>query len=860
MKKVSGYLVSLIAKQVDDNGVVVWYDPDCAYSGIAEALELPNTTVCRYDESLVRLRWEIDQKKLLDGEEAPRLVVYVPMSQDAAQHALIELEAMGVVMQPGQQPPARNTRLAVVARNALKDTLGDETVAQLARQAEEGRVTLADLDALAEKGAEVGALALVFGTGGPQEIILAFLASDQLDTTISSKNACGELVELVRKAFGMDIPDSVELDDLRQRVSRFVLMTELVSSLGESVPPQLASVPVASTPATEEACKALARSWRLRRDTRQSYVDTAQRVEKQFALGSIPFDPPSVFEIDTFSAIERTILLHAESRLLKSADPEVLSIADSRLSRFWCDVEPHLQARWALVACAARVLLESDRVEEEFKKAPPTVAGLVREYAVSDRPWCMLDTHHRHLESLWTNFESHGDDQDVIDRLVIKARQRYAEVGSLVARHFLTQFTEETSGKNVARQRDVYEKHVKPYLEKQKTAYVWVDALRFEMGRETAQLLRGDFEIELQAALATAPTLTEIGMPSLLPKADGPITIVVAGVGKLALEMDGTVIKDRKDRVAFLKKHAGVEVFDMSLDSLLPKPQKKARESIAKAQLILVTSQEIDDLCERDNITQARRQMDGVLNDLRRGIRVLADLGVERVVLTADHGHLFAEPLSEDMKVDPPGGETVDLHRRVWIGHGGKVDDAYLRMPLGALDVGGGFDMATPWTFAAFKCKGGAKAYFHGGLSLQELLVPVMVLRPLVKTSSRPPVGIEWRLSPGSQKITSRFFSVGIEGVNKGLFSIEPPKVRVELRAKGKTVSRTFRASYGFDEASEDVALRSNEADPKSIEPNTVTLQILGEPATKSVSVHLLDAATGIELSQLEKIELALPE
>ena len=58
----------------------------------------------------------------------------------------------------------------------------------------------------------------------------------------------------------------------------------------------------------------------------------------------------------------------------------------------------------------------------------------------------------------------------------------------------------------------------------------------------------------------------------------------------------------RKDRVELLKKHAGINVFDTKLDSLLPKPQKKVREEIANAQLILVTSQEIDQLCEQDNI------------------------------------------------------------------------------------------------------------------------------------------------------------------------------------------------------------------------------------------------------------------
>ncbi len=67
-------------------------------------------------------------------------------------------------------------------------------------------------------------------------------------------------------------------------------------------------------------------------------------------------------------------------------------------------------------------------------------------------------------------------------------------------------------------------------------------------------------------------------------------------------------------------------VFDAKLEDLLPKPGRRVRDGVSNAQLVLITSQEIDELCEQDNITQARRQMDGVLNDLRRGFRVLSDL------------------------------------------------------------------------------------------------------------------------------------------------------------------------------------------------------------------------------------------
>lgn len=857
---VTDHLLHLIAKQVKDFGIVIWYDPDGTYTHAVGKLNLPDTTVLRYSDSFLRLRWEIDQMHVMDGEEPPRLVVYVPMAQDQIHHALIELEAAGVIMQPGQQPPARNTRLAVVARNALKGVLGDETADQVEKQTETGKLTLDDLDALADKGGEIskGVLALIFGTGNPPEVALHFLADNQLDESITKKDAKGELVELLRRELGFDAPAGDDLVDLRQHLARYILITDLISGLGKTAPSSLNSVPIATIPGTASACVALARTWRLRRDRRESYVAAACQVEQQFHLAALVFEPEGMVNVETFPVIERALLRHAENQLLEKTDGDMLTLAESRLSRFWCDVEPKLQARWALVASAAEVLLEADRVEKALKKAPGSVAGMIKAYAEGTEPWCLLDTHHRHMESRWYNFEPYGDDHDSIEKLIIRARRRYVAVGSEITRKFLTQLQTNFPDKSVARQREIFENHVKPFLNEKKTAYVWVDALRFEMGRELARLLREDFDVDLKPALAAVPTVTEIGMAALLPGAQNVAKVVTAGIGKLALEINGTVIKDRKDRLMLLKMHAGVEIFDTKLDNLLPKPSKKFREGIEHAQLLLVTSQEIDELCEQDNIAQARRQMDGVLNDLRRGVRMLSDMGIERIVLAADHGHLFADELSEDMKIEAPGGETVDLHRRVWIGHGGNADDAFLRAPLSALGMQGEFDLATPWTFACFKCKGGAKAYFHGGLSPQELLVPLMILSPLAKPSAGPPIGITWKLVPGSQKLTTRFFSVQITGIYSGLFEITPPKVNVEVRAKGKMVSRAVSASYGFDEEEHSVALRNEEGDSKKIASNTITLMIIEIPDQKSVGLYLLDAATGAELARLEKIEVSI--
>jgi len=60
MGKVSEYLVGLISKQVEDKGIVVWYDPERVYTSIMEKLAIPNTTILRYEDSFFALRAHIE--------------------------------------------------------------------------------------------------------------------------------------------------------------------------------------------------------------------------------------------------------------------------------------------------------------------------------------------------------------------------------------------------------------------------------------------------------------------------------------------------------------------------------------------------------------------------------------------------------------------------------------------------------------------------------------------------------------------------------------------------------------------------------------------------------------------------------
>src|ERR1017187_4419883 len=373
MGVVTDSLVQMIAKQVDDNGLVVWYDPEQAYHTVAAALSLPNTTVACYEGSFFKLRKQIDH--LLNDTQPPRLIVYVPIERTETDSALIELDCAGVIMQPRQQPPACNTRLSVVARNALKPILGEDQVAEIEKQVESGKLSLADLDSLAEKGRDIstGVLTLIFGSANPQEVALAFLQTDQFDEEIDKKDAQKELRHLLQVSFDIELPAVETLSNWRVRVGRHALLTDLFAALKKQIPSSLSSVPVATSSGGIDACIRLARTWRNSRDLRDSYVTVANKVEQELGLGQMELPVEPLRDSETFLCVERALLVHIESELLKSATRALLQLAEYRLSRFWADVIPAIQARWALIYSAAEVLIEADRVGKALKNAPTTV-------------------------------------------------------------------------------------------------------------------------------------------------------------------------------------------------------------------------------------------------------------------------------------------------------------------------------------------------------------------------------------------------------------------------------------------------------------------------------------------------------
>ena len=915
MGVVSDYLRETLTKLVNDHRLLIWFDPQRDYEAFAQALaaqpeETNSLPIVCYDGSFFALRHAISPR--LDGEQAPRLIVYVPLAEEQTHHALIELTSIGETIQPGQQPRQFNTRLAIIAKNALKANLSEEQLNALVKQIDHSQLTLAELDQIAERAGgatATGVIALIFGDGRPEEVALGLLDGERHDQVINGKRAQGEIAALLTGAYGLDLPVDASLDDLRVRLARHILCTELIATLtahatpDAPLPPTLATVKVASDPAASSACVHLAERWRQSRDLATSYIAHATRVERELALARLTFTLTQAQRCHTFAAMDDATQRGAAQALRDNALLEAREARDERDARearddaqvdllklvaerrdgFWSAQSPDRRARWTLLDNIGRLFQQAQVVDAALRDthaSPMTPVELFRRYTEGERPWCELDTLQRELEQHAHYLDLGAPDAELTSALAL-ARRRYRAVASTLAERFthaLANARFHLAG--VRRQRATFADVVAPALRKGKTAYVLVDALRYEMARQLAPALEDTAQVTLTAAVGTPPTITEIGMAALLPSAEHDARVIAAGASKLALELDGEALRDRKSRLKWLAQRvtigpggAQARVMTSTLDDLLTL-KHGLKTQLETADLVVITSQEIDAVGESDNTTLARTIMETLLSNLSRGLRKLGELGCRTIVVAADHGYLFGDELDTDMKIDPPaGGEQFDLHRRVWVGRGGGASDAYLRAPLTAFGVNGADDdteLATPWGLGVFRAPGGTNAYFHGGLSLPELAIPVLTLTPHATPPGSTDGAFDWTLRLNTKSINTRFCTVEVRGRATGLFTAAPALARVEVRMGATSLSSPVSATYGYQEATGDVQMalyvEQTDAttgvqppDSRELVPNSVTLQITTEQTLSGVgAIHLLDVTTGRELQRLDGVTIAI--
>ena len=291
------------------------------------------------------------------------------------------------------------------------------------------------------------------------------------------------------------------------------------------------------------------------------------------------------------------------------------------------------------------------------------------------------------------------------------------------------------------------------------------DALRYEVAASLAEQLRRETQskVVLSACAGIFPTVTKFGMAALLPhkqlsikeRSNGDLQILADGMSTDAGNRDKVLKAANRNSVALKYKEIA--------------PMKRAQRSVLVKgmDVVYIYHDKIDEASHTSD-SMVFPACDDAIEEIKNIVKIIRnEFGGTRVYITADHGFLYTySPLSEDAKVDKttPSEQDVEIDRRYLITRKGAKPDFLL--PVKFMDDG--YDAFAPRESVRIKKKGGGLNFVHGGISLQEMVVPVIEYHYLrndskayqrnkAKYDTKP---VEVSLLSASRKISNMIFSL----------------------------------------------------------------------------------------------------
>lgn len=250
------------------------------------------------------------------------------------------------------------------------------------------------------------------------------------------------------------------------------------------------------------------------------------------------------------------------------------------------------------------------------------------------------------------------------------------------------------------------------------------DALRYEVAASLAEQLRRETQadVKLQDVQGIFPTITKFGMAALLPHKE------------LEVELHGEVLKvmadgvstdaGYRDRILKAEKPNSVAVKYEDLVNA----KRADRSAMVKGMDVVYIYHDTIDEASHTSDTMVFPACDDAILELKNLTKIICnDFGATHILFTADHGFLYTySPLTEDDKIDKTGfvNRIVEYGRRYAIMM--KDSDPDYLQKVQFLGGTSEYDAFAPKENVRIKMNGSGLNFVHGGISLQEMVVPVI--------------------------------------------------------------------------------------------------------------------------------------
>ena len=741
--------------------IIFWQDEDREFESTLDELDLPGVNIVK----LTGMNNFAVKKLLLHDDLTGNYLIYNPFSYAAPQDDwLRDIELYSEEFRADYYSilmSELNIHASPVMRRTVKlySTFFDnkERVARLRKIGREYQTPL-------QLHIDIMAVLAGLSGGSAQDVFIAVLSAgldEENNAVLNNIEKFGNIEafwQLVRKYTGFIHEDDKPLGFFASHV----LLTALAQTMNPSV---LKGLERFISESNRAYCYSIVHEWRNREDNTALW-DLCRTVEQELQLPS-RFDKQEIETLltgDIFPSIHEIIL----KRFFSEASEQVvkpdliLKIVENRRTSGWIE---HFSDYYDCLYFIAKM--------QEFYQNNAAGFHIVEPKAV----WKLYTENAYELDSFYRHFHyAFGctlKDSNPLLEDKLKHATEYVE--GLYQNWYLKELTGCWTNaisdnlaslgyvSEIAKQRDFYSRYIRPLAGKNTRAFVIIsDALRYEVAAELCDTLIRTTKgtAKLEAMQAIFPSITKFGIAALLP---GRKISVDEDMGVYVEELPTSSTQDR-EKVLCIGNSNSVAI---QYNDVLSMKRAERRELVSGKEVVYIYHNTIDAIGDKaPTENKVFEACEDAIQEISNILRIIVnDMQGTDIFITSDHGFLYTyRPLTEGDKISKNTftGKVYEVGRRYALTEPSATGEYLLPVQLDSEISGTPVKGYTPQDSTRIKISGGGENYVHGGVSLQELCVPVIVFKNL-RTSSKKYVEVsnaELKLLSESRKVSNLLFSL----------------------------------------------------------------------------------------------------
>jgi uncharacterized protein (TIGR02687 family) len=396
----------------------------------------------------------------------------------------------------------------------------------------------------------------------------------------------------------------------------------------------------------------------------------------------------------------------------------------------------------------------------------------------------------------------------------------------------------------VTNQQDFYKRYVDSKVRKGERMFVIIsDALRYEVGVEIVDKLNAETigACEIEPMLSVLPSVTKLGMASLLPHKcidiDENARVYVDGKSSSGIE-------NRKEII----ESAVADSIAIHAQEMMAMNKAGRREYFKGKKLIYIYHDTIDahgDKASTEIYTFGA--VEKAIDEISTLVKIIRDdLSGTNLLITADHGFVYQrEPLVESDKIQKENIQTIEVKRRYMLSKEIRDMDGIINVNLNSIIKNEQHLTAyVPKSTIRFKIQGSGVNFVHGGASLQEVVVPLIHFKNIRRgqANSREILKVDIKLTNTTRKITNSLFHLSFFQTEKVEEKVVPRSALIYMADENGSVISNEETIIG-DRASDNPEDRTFKL--------RFALKTITYDKNKSYFLTLKDMETGVIIERI---------